>query len=552
MDDFRNFVWLVWQHLNLPSPTPIQYDISNWLQHGPERSITQAFRGIGKSYLTSAYCCWRLMRNPNVKIMVVSASKDRADQFATFVKRLIDEMPMLAPLKTRAGQRDSRLSFDVGPAKADQSPSLKSVGIMGQLTGSRADLIVADDIEVPSNSETQGQRDKIRERVKEFDAVLKPGGRICYLGTPQTEMTLYAELELRGYECRVWPARYPTAKQLESYGERLAELILNALDKGAVEGTTTEPARFTDEDLAKRELSYGAAGFALQFMLDPKLSDVDRYPLKLANLVVLDCPDALAPGHVVWGGSPDLSITDLPLVGLRGDRWQRPWMVAKNEAEWAPYQTTVMAIDPAGTGADEASYAIVSFLNGYLFLRGIGGFRHGYQLPSLEGFAKAAKERAVNLVITEDNFGDGMFRELLKPVLKRIHPCAVEGLKNTKQKEARILDTLEPVLGSHRLIVDPAVIQHDYASVSDFPQDVRNHYRLFYQMTRITRDRNALRQDGRLDALSMAVAHFSERLAMDAEDAVARMNEEAVDEELRRFIEAAGGTPGNGHAWVRV
>ena len=62
-----------------------------------------------------------------------------------------------------------------------------SVGISGQIAGSRADLIVPDDIEVPNNSDTQLMRDKLLEGIKEFDAVLKPDGEIVYLGTPQSE-----------------------------------------------------------------------------------------------------------------------------------------------------------------------------------------------------------------------------------------------------------------------------------------------------------------------------------------------------------------------------
>ena len=177
-EDFRYFLVLVWKHLMLPTPTWVQLDIAAFLQFGPERKVIEAFRGVGKSWVTSAYVCWRLLRNPQVKIMVVSASKERADQFSTFTLRLIAEMPILQHLYPRPDQRQSKIAFDVAPARADHSPSVKSVGIFGQLTGGRADEIVADDVEVPNNSETQGMRDKLAERVKEFDAVLKPSGRI--------------------------------------------------------------------------------------------------------------------------------------------------------------------------------------------------------------------------------------------------------------------------------------------------------------------------------------------------------------------------------------
>ena len=221
--DFRVFLTLVWRHLNLPDPTPIQLDIALYLQHGPRRKIIEAFRGVGKSWITAAYVVWKLRQNPNLKFMVLSASKDRADNFTTFCLRLINEIPILQCLIPRADQRCSKLSFDVGPARADHAPSVTSKGIFSQITGGRADEIIADDVEVMNNSFTQAMRDKLSEAVKEFDAILKPGGIITYLGTPQTELSLYNQLPDRGYAVRVWPARYPSDDQLINYGsERLA------------------------------------------------------------------------------------------------------------------------------------------------------------------------------------------------------------------------------------------------------------------------------------------------------------------------------------------
>ena len=147
LSDFRAFLYVVWKHLALPDPTPLQYDIANYLQTGPKRKIIQAFRGVGKSWITSAYTLWRLYWNPQLNILVVSASKERADAFSTFTMRLISEMDLLAPLMPdfARGQRSSKIAFDVGPARASHAPSVKSAGIFGQITGSRADIIIADD-----------------------------------------------------------------------------------------------------------------------------------------------------------------------------------------------------------------------------------------------------------------------------------------------------------------------------------------------------------------------------------------------------------------------
>ena len=527
LSDFRKFSYVIWKHLNLPEPTPVQYDIAHYLQNGPRRSVIEAFRGVGKSWLTSAFVCWLLVNNPQLKILVVSASKERADAFSTFVKRLINEIPMLQHLKPSDGQRDSVIAFDVGPATPDHSPSVKSVGITGQITGSRADVLIADDVEVPNNSSTQMMRDKLSEAVKEFDAILKPGGRIIYLGTPQTEMSLYNQLPERGYEVRIWPALYPELNQVIKYQGKLAPMITQGLEQDASRvSQPTDPKRFSEEDLLERRASYGKAGFALQFQLDTSLSDADRYPLKVSDLVIQNLNPTMGHLKVAWAAAPELCINDLPNVALTGDRFYRPMWKSDDMNE---YTGSVMSIDPSGRGKDETGYAVVKALAGNLFLTEAGGITGGYELETLEALAHAAKRNQVKYIIIEANFGDGMFTQLLKPVLNRIYPCTVEEVKHSTQKEARIIDTLEPVMSSHRLIVDQRVIQRDF----DTAPDVK--YSLFYQMTRLTRDRGALVHDDRLDALAIAVAYWTETMARDNNKAASDIKSLAMEKELKNF-----------------
>lgn len=546
--DFRNFVYLVWTHLSLPDPTLVQYDIAAYLQHGPRRRVIEAFRGIGKSWLTAAYVLWRLFINPEERILVVSASKDRADAFSIFLKRLIDEMPLLQHLRPRPGQRDSNIAFDVGPSSAHQAPSVRSVGITGQLTGGRATIIIADDVEVPKNSLTQAMRDKLSEAVKEFDAVLVPGGEVIYLGTPQTEMSLYNTLPARGYEIRIWPARYPTTEQVARYGSRLAPFIQRQIDqKGAIAGTSTDPQRFSDRDLMEREFSYGRSGFAMQFMLDTSGSDTDRYPLKLGDLVVLSLNPELAPVRVAWGSGPDQIIHDLPNVGLQGDRLYRPMFISKDFQE---YQGCVMAIDPSGRGGDEVGYAIVAMLNGMLYLLDCGGLKGGYADENLEHLAKLAKRYKVKEVRVESNFGDGMFLKLLTPFLTRIYPVTTSEDRSNSQKEARIIDTLEPVMNQHRLVIDEALVKKDYENYNGYASDHAHKYQLLFQLTRITRERKALAHDDRLDALAMAVAYWTEQMDKDVQQAINEHKATLLDQELAKFMEQVLGGTATGLNWM--
>jgi len=212
LKDFRNFLYMAWGHLGLPTPTKVQYQIAEYLQHGPKRCVIQAFRGCGKSYVSAGYVLWRLLLDPKLNFLVISASKSRSDDFSTFCLRLLSEMPLLEHLKPTEEQRCSKVAFDINGAPASQAPSVKSIGITGQITGSRADVIIADDVEVLNNSATEGMRHKLSETIKEFDAVIKPleTSKVIYLGTPQSYNSIYKMLPVRGFTTCVWPSRFPS------------------------------------------------------------------------------------------------------------------------------------------------------------------------------------------------------------------------------------------------------------------------------------------------------------------------------------------------------
>lgn len=527
-EDFRVFIYMVWKMISLPDPTPIQYDIAHTFQNLPnDRFIIEGFRGVAKSFITCAYAVWTLWRDPQKKVEIVSASKDRADANAIFIKRIIYTLPFLAHLKARPDQRDQQNLFDVGPAVPDISPSIKSVGISGQLTGSRADLLIADDVEVANNSGTQTQRDKLNEAVKEFDAIIKPGGQIVYLGTPQNEMSLYNELQQRGYKCRIWTVLYPESlSEREFYGDRLAKIIADKYDENPdlYAGKPTDPRRFDEEEIYKRRLSYGKAGFALQFMLNTNLSDQEKYPLKVQDLMIANLSLDEANLKWYWSNDRQLRINDLPCVALKGDYFYEP---QGRSSEVYEYTGTVMAVDPSGRGKDETSYAVVKYLNGYLFVLEVGGTREGYSDSTLRHLANKAKMYGVNEIVVEGNFGDGMFSKLFAPVLNAVHPCSITEVKNYAQKEARIIDTLEPVMMRHKLIVHKQVIIDDYQIYENAPA-----YSLIYQMTRLSRDRGALAHDDRLDALCMAVAYWLEVMDRDEELGVLEQMEAKLEQWL--------------------
>lgn len=535
LQDFRNFLFVCWKHLGLPDPTPLQYDIANYLQYGPKRAIVMAFRGVGKSWICSAYVVHQLLLDPSKNILVVSASKTRSDDFSTFTLRLIHEIPVLEGLKPRDGQRFSKISFDVGPAPASHAPSVKSLGITSQLTGSRADIIVADDVEVANNSATQGMRDKLSDQVKEFDAIIKPldTSRILFLGTPQCEDSIYTKLRERGYNTRIWPSEYVGKDKNDTiYEGAIAPFINDATNDDNI-GRSTEPLRFNDIDLEERKLSYGRSGYALQFLLNPRLSDADRYPLKINDFIVQDLDNDVAHEKYVWASGPDQVVEDIPNVGFNGDRYHRPLQAL---GDMVDYTGSVMAIDPSGRGKDETAYAVVKMLNGFLFIHACNGIRGGYGDNVLKELSTIAKRFKVNEIVVESNMGDGMFTELLKPIINAIYPVTINEVRHNIQKEKRIIDTIEPVLNAHRLVVDPSVIKNDFNTALTYPIEIQNRYMLFYQLSRITGEKGSLLQDDRLDALAMAVNYWTEQMSANADLKIEDRRKELLNEELEKFV----------------
>ena len=539
INNFKNFLYLCWKHLGLPDPTPVQYDIADYLQANDKRLVIEAFRGVGKSWITSAFVCHQLLLNPQKNILVVSASKTRADDFSTFTQRLISEMPLLQHLIPRDNQRHSKVSFDVAPAKASHAPSVKSMGITGQLTGSRADIIIADDVESANNSQTQLMRDRLSETVKEFDAIIKPNtGRIIFLGTPQNEMSLYNILEERGFKTKIWTALVPNKTQRISYGHKLADIIQGD------EGKPTDPKRFDEIDLMERLSSYGRSGFNLQFMLDTSLSDQNRYPLKLNDLIVASGSSTWkeAPAKIQWAsGTQQMKDIDpdIPNVGLKGDYWVAPLMMSE---EYTKFEGTVMSIDPSGRGEDKTAYAVLKMLHGVLYLNSVGSLEGGYSEETMARLSNIAKKHDVNYVVIESNFGDGMATQLLKPIMSKIHPCEIEEVRHNIQKEKRIIDTLEPLMNSHRLVVDDVLIHEDFKNEPD--------HQLFRQMTRLTRDKGSLRHDDAIDALSMAAKYWVDRLDRDQTLSYNQHKEELLDRELEKFMEHSIGRTQVKDRWI--
>ena len=468
--------------------------------------------------------------------MIISASKERADNMSIFLQKLIIETPWLAYLQPKSDEsRWSRISFDVN-CTPHQAPSVKSVGITGQLTGSRADLIVLDDVEVPGNSMTELMREKLLQLCTEAESILTPkdDSRIMYLGTPQTTFTVYRKLAERNYRPFVWPSRYPRRKKLSQYEGLLAPQIQEDLDTGASEWEVTDPDRFSEEDLIEREASMGRSNYMLQFQLDTSLSDAEKFPLKMADLVVTSINPSTAPDNVVWCSDPKNVIKDAPTVGLPGDYFYSPMQL---QGEWGPYTETICSVDPSGRGSDETAASFISQRNGFLYLHEVRAYRDGYSDNTLLNILRGCRKYKVSKLVIETNFGDGIVSELFKKHIQQTGQYIdIEEVRANVRKEDRIIDALEPILNQHRLVVDRGVIDWDYRSNKDSAPESRLLYMLFYQMSRMCREKGAVKHDDRLDCLAQGVKYFTDAMSINAHDAIKQRKRDEWNSILEDFL----------------
>ena len=259
-------------------------------------------------------------------------------------------------------------------------------------------------------------------------------------------------------------------------------------------------------------------------MLNTNLSDYEKYPLKVSDLIIENLDLKESSLKWAWASGEQQRLSDIPCIALKNDMYYAPLF---RSPETAPYTGTVMSIDPSGRGSDETSYAVIKFLAGYQFLMEIGGYQEGYTDMTLMQMAQKAKFWGVNEIIVESNFGDGMFIKVMTPIFNKIYPCAIQEVRNTKQKELRIIDTLEPVLMQHRLIVNRSVIEDDYRIF-----EREQAFSFIYQMTRLCRDKNALAHDDRLDAVCMAISYWLDKMDISEED----MKEELEQSDLDMWL----------------
>ncbi|MBL8659861.1 MAG: phage terminase large subunit [Rhodospirillales bacterium] len=197
---FSEFIW-IWNH-SQDMPTPdVHLRMARWLferwSSGDRELLLLAFRSSGKSTLVGLFCAWLLLQDANLRILVLAGDLPLAKKMVRNVRRLIESHPLTGGLRARRSDQWAGDQFTVVRRLELRDPSMLAKGISANITGLRADAIVYDDVEVPKTSDTPDKREALRERLREAEFVLTPGGLRLYIGTPHTYYSIY-NIELNG------------------------------------------------------------------------------------------------------------------------------------------------------------------------------------------------------------------------------------------------------------------------------------------------------------------------------------------------------------------
>lgn len=549
-----------------PHLNRVQADILRFMFAGNKYRMVEAQRGQAKTTIAAIYAVFRIIHAPHYRVMIVSQTAKRAEEIAGWVIKIfrgIDFLDFMLP-DIYAGDKASIRGFEIHYSLRgfEKSPSVSCYSIEGGMQGARADLIIADDVESLQNSATAAGRVKLEESTKEFESINQTGD-ILYLGTPQSVNSVYNNLPGRGYELRIWPGRYPTEDQQKCYGEYLAPMLISDMEENPAlrvgggitrtQGQPTCPEMYDDNALIEKEISQGTAKFQLQFMLNTRLSDSERYPLKLNSLMFTNFGTDKVPEMPVHSTDSINLIREAPKLGNKVT--DVVYRVAPRPYEWKPTQRRIAYIDPAGGGnnGDETGVAIVFLLGTYVYVYKVFGVRGGYADEDMEHIVKEIKEADCREVYVEKNFGHGAFQAIIQPFFERMHPCELIEDYATGQKEQRIIDTLEPLMTAHRLVFNTEILQADHDSIQKYALEKQSSYSLFHQIANITRDKGALRHDDRLDALYGAIRQITDQINYDemakhererleqARDYVTMMNDPS---QRRAFLYGATSGPG--------
>lgn len=425
---FQQFVWL-WNRSQGQETPKLHLEIASWLGQkwlaGDRRLLLLCFRSAGKSTLVGLFCAWLLFRQPDLRILILSAEYDLAKKMVRNVKNIVEHHPLTNDLIPERNLQWASDQFTVERRLVLRDPSLLARGITSNITGSRADIVVCDDVEVPNTCRTPSRREELRDRLHEISYVLVPGGMQLYAGTPHSLHSIYAETT--------------SDRDPQIFLEGFDRLIIPLLDE---QGKSRWPERFPEEGIDDLRRQTGPAKFQSQMMLRPaEDEDVRLDPNCLLSYEdELVCREGNGHSILTIGGRRMVSSIGWwdPSYGSpdRGDASVVAAMFLDDDGGYWLHDIRYLVHDPARCeDVDEATQ----------LCRQVADFTRELYLPSI--------------TIETNGLGRFLPAMLRREINSLSYGCSVLEHVSHRSKDQRILDAFDPVLAAGALRVHSRIWQ---------------------------------------------------------------------------------------------
>ncbi|MCB1782371.1 MAG: phage terminase large subunit [Alphaproteobacteria bacterium] len=416
---FRTFL-VLWNRMQGRTTPMLHIKIAGWLEAGREsgetRSLLMAFRSAGKSTIVGLYASWLLYRDPDLRILVLAADNALAGKMVRNVKRIIERHPLTAHLKPEKADQWASDRFTVSRALESRDPSMLARGVGGNITGSRADIVICDDVEVPATCDSAEKRENLRTVLGEMAYVLVAGGAQLYIGTPHDYYSIYADTPR---------TEIGEEREFLSGFSRLQIPILNEKNQSAW------PERYTLEDIERLRAETGPGKFESQMMLKPvnimesRLNpDLLRfYDAELEYARELDAlyigPNRMAGASCRW---------DPAFGSAKGDDSVLAIVFGDEAGNYYLHHLEYIRIDPASDKPEAEQQCEI-----------VAGIAKEMYLPS----------------ISVENNGIGIFLPgmLRNALTKAKSSASVREEPSTKNKAVRIIEGFETLMAAGRLYV---------------------------------------------------------------------------------------------------
>lgn len=151
------------------------------------RGLIELPRDHGKSVQVCIRLVWELGRRTDLRIKIVCASEAIAAERGHFIRSAIADnrrVQLVFP-DLRPSVPWENVRFSVGRRSPVIGPSVAAFGVRARSTGTRADLLVCDDVVDVTALRSQADRDSVKQVFREnLINLLEPDGRLWYVFTP--------------------------------------------------------------------------------------------------------------------------------------------------------------------------------------------------------------------------------------------------------------------------------------------------------------------------------------------------------------------------------